>query len=823
MNCSKCNSILADGIKFCPNCGTAVLSLTPEPAQKYVCQKCGLEVTDGAKFCFVCGGAVVAQEASPADSSNMGSAVSLDKPSASDELVSAMNSAASSVPTPSDNGYAAPSSFANAAPSSAIPEPVSRTAPTFAPSSDAADTSDTATLPNYNGGAAVAERPVKKKHKGRVALIIIGAVAALLAAAAIMFFTNRATVLSTVMGKSKYAAMVEGNHIKKVAEQIDMTAVSDGIKAGSSVMPYFMVAQSFGNNYYYSSNALAAAPMIYDYGYNSEFGIDLSAIEEMYAELLANTYGKNTINASIKANIDLGDSLKSILEHEFYYYYYDFDIDDILDYVNDTTLTYSVSAKEDALAVTAGAKGKITADAKVLLDGQDMYISLPFISDRAVKLTFNKPASSSNTNIEIKPLELDADELERIISDIIKIYLDHYKKLEIEIDNGELSAAGVSVSGKLITAEFSVKDLFDLLSDVMEYIAEDDYLAGQIVEFANSMDADIDEDDYYDAIMDLVDEMDYDEDSKDKLIIETVIDRNGNVLGKTYTVGKKKAYFSFASTKEQSGIEIKGGDTKITLVNEKENAQNGSCTLKVTADGDSISMSLKYSDVKKAEFCGNDILTGKFDLSMKLPDEFKYMLDDEAFAAMNGAKLSLSINSKNSDSLETTVSVKANSYINASITETLSVSDNTSAFNAPTGVIDLTPLTKGEYIDENSADELVGLIKDAVNKFIDMGLDIDPDILDYLDPSELTGLVSKEDIDDMLDEIDEYIDYLDYYIQLYFEFGYMDKYIEYNSLKSKFTDLSNRIKAKNYKMTQDEYYNFDEELFDLYYEMYYYY
>lgn len=846
---------MPDDVKFCPNCGTAVSigadsvpTFEAAPVQKNVCEKCGLELPVGANFCTICGGA--AKAVSSENTNSMGSAVSLDKPTVSDGLVSAMNSAAnnvpmptvgvptplnsvptpSAVPMPSNSGIAAPSSFAGEAPSFTNAAPAAPAAPSFAPSANAADMSGSpsniGTLPNYNGGAAAAEKPVKKKHKGTVALVIVGLIVALLGTLAILFFTNRASVLSTVMGKSKYAAMVEGNHIKKITDQIDMPALAEGIKAGSGAVQMITAVNpdmsSLTRNFYSSGSvSTSTAPMMYVGGYGSDMAADLSSLEKMYAELLQEAYGKNSVSGSLSANIQLGDSLKSIIEDElYYYYYYDFDqFDEILDYVNNTTLTYRVSAQDDAMAVAMGTDGKLTVNTKVLLNGQDIYISLPFISDKAIKLTFDKPSADDNSfDIDVKPLELDADELERIVGDIIKIYLDHYKELEIEMEKGEITAAGVTASGKLITAEFSVKDLYELIVDVAEYLEDDDYLAEKIVEFANNCGFDIDKSDYADAIEDLIDELDYDEDSKNKLIIETVINNKGDVLAKNYTAvdGKYKTSLSFASTKEQDGIEAKTEDFKISLLNEKEDDQNGSCTLKVTADGKTVSLALKYTDVKTTEFCGREIMTGKYDLTMKLPEDFKDMLDKDSFAALNGSKLSLSVTAKGSDSLETTVSVKSNGYIEASVTETVSVTNDTSDLNVPSDAIDLTPMMSGDYLDDNAADELTKLAKDVVTKLIDMGLPIDPDILDDIDPSDLTGKVAKDDIDELIDEIDYNLEYIQEEMQYSIDNGYLEYYMTLNSAKNKFLDLSDRIKAKNYSMTWDEYYEFYDEFLEIY-------
>lgn len=58
VKCSKCGAVLADGAKFCVECGTPVAeapateAATPEVRK---CSNCGATLADGAKFCVECG------------------------------------------------------------------------------------------------------------------------------------------------------------------------------------------------------------------------------------------------------------------------------------------------------------------------------------------------------------------------------------------------------------------------------------------------------------------------------------------------------------------------------------------------------------------------------------------------------------------------------------------------------------------------------------------------------------------------------------------------------------------------------------------------
>ncbi len=435
MNCTKCNSEVPNGAKFCPVCGNACgtasdvkpAAAPPEPEKKNFCGKCGLELRQGAKFCAVCG-APTAGVGDIKPNQNNGavfgggtmSAVSLDKPRASDNLVAAMNTASAPspstfVPTPSndvprpsnDTGSGFSSGFGGSDYSSAAP------APAFIPESPVTPASPFGSA-NDNpfgdmGAAAVVATPIKKKSGAKVGIIIAAAVAVLVAAAAIFFFTNKATALSLIMGKPGYATMVEGNSIKAATEKLDLPAVSNGIKSASSVVS----AMTAVNNDYDAiddilgmSNTTSmqmshgASPMMsLTAGSAFDEGVDLEAIITSYYELMMNTYGVNSVNATLGMNIDLSDNIKNMLGSE---------TDEIIKLINGMTFTTSVTSSEDKLAASMGAEsGSSVINAKTVFtkDG-DVYLVLPFISDQGLKVKLPTTATSAPRE-EIKPLELD--------------------------------------------------------------------------------------------------------------------------------------------------------------------------------------------------------------------------------------------------------------------------------------------------------------------------------------------------------------------------------------------------------------------------------
>lgn len=849
MICTKCSGQIPDGAKFCPNCGASFMQAhdvmpstasAPEPEKKYYCEKCGLELSRGAKFCAVCGGAAKARDISPIENGGETfgggamSAVSIDKPMESDGLVSAMNAAPVNTAPAAPTAPASPASFGVPTPSygeptvpvsSSVPTPsnsgfnsgYTAPAPTFAPSSDAADMGgfgdpNMGNMPMFSG-TNVAVKPIKKKSPGKTIAIVAGiVVAALLAAAAILFFTNRAFVLSTLMGKSKYAAMVEGNNIKSMTDKIDMNSVANGIKSSSSAV-MALRGMSDGS----SIDLMDMTDSIYGSAASSRMSgsgsmnympaIDLSAMEKMYADLLRETYGKNDVKGSLEMQVNLGSALKAIISDEMSGDDME-EFNKVLDYINGTKFTYDVAANDSALGCSFGTDGKIKINTKVLMNGQDMYISLPFASDKAIKITLDKPAEIST---EFKALEFDAKELERIIGDIVNIYLEKYASLEIEMDNGKVTAAGITVEGKLISAKFTDKDLLDVAKKICEYIANDEYLSGKIIEFTNECGGELTKDKYYNGVMDMYKDIPADALKDCTLTLNTAIDRNGNILGKSLVIntGSQKFTVSYAETKDKSGCDIDLGGVLIYALDEKTDDHNGSCSLGVNAMGTAVSLVMDYSDVNTVKFGNTEVMTGKYELSMKMPQAFEQQLGKEAFAACTGSKITMEI-AVNGDTMNESVSVTVPGYLDASVKETVTAVDDNSALSVPSNVVDITPLAKGEYLDDAAANDFAQFAKDIANKLNEMGFaEIDQDDIDSIDPTVLTGKAPKERIDWLI----EYLGEIKENISEGKANADEEKAAKLDELDKQCDALLNKVKGKD--LSYDEYYEIFDEVSDL--------
>lgn len=863
MICTKCNSEVPNGAKFCPVCGNACgtasdvkpAAAPTEPEKKTYCEKCGLELRQGAKFCAVCGTPTAGvKDIKPIENNGATfgqgdmSAVSLSKLNESDSLVAAMNTAAaapSAVPMPS-NDVPVPSNSVPA-PSNSIPMPTGSgsgfssgingssgtgfspapSAPAFIPESPAPMGGQDAGNPFGDmGAAAIAVTPVKKKTGAKVGLIIAIVAAVILAAGAIFFFTNKATALSLVMGKPKYATMVEGNSIKNVTEKLDTPAISEGIKSASSFAALMSsmnggadlddITGIFQSN---TNDVASAVPMM---SASSIEGVDFKSAISAYHRSLMDAYGVNSVKVSLSANAEISNSVKSLIGNS------DVDIDELLDIINNSTITYGVSASDSALAADLGAaSGSAKINVKALINEKgEIYLSLPFVSDTAFKVKLPTSEASAAPTAEVKQLELDEKEISRIIGELVEIYLEKYKESAIEMESGELSAAGLQASGKLITAEFSGKELSGLFRALAEHFAEDEYFSEKIVEFANDCGADITVKDLKDAVSKV---FETDADKSDKLIISTVIDNNGNVLAKSFKAksDQRNTEIVYVDSKEQFTLEVSEGKTTLfSLVHDITSDSEGSFTFKCSDGSDgNITVTLKYNDVGTAQFCGKDTLVGKYTVKVEVPEDFTQNSDNDFIAAagtLSNVTLTFSSAVNGQNTLESTVGVEAGTFGKISVKSSVTAENDDSALKTPADIIDLGD-GSGSGFDQNIEKQLKDYLEKLAEKLQDIsdspfgGIIGDSGIIEGIG-----GITAdKASPDDILDLTSSVSQMMSQVSDLPARYNVSDQDLsEY--LGDRCTDLVNdlyklslEIQRKGYDMTSAEYDDFAESFEEL--------
>lgn len=570
-------------------------------------------------------------------------------------------------------------------------------------------------------------KPKKKIKAGAVIGIAAGSLVAVVAiVAGVLFTTNKAMFLSTILGKEKYAVMVESEAIKQTASKIDSTAISEGVEAVSGMYAAFAALDNNDNPYDVvgdivdmsnenSGMSPTKAQMVNAAtGPTSGVeGFDLGAYVKMLNEQYVKMYGVNALNAKMSANVEFGNAIKELAG--------DVPVEDIQSLINDSGFTYSVIAAENAAQVGFDIKldDETNLDCNVIMtaDGE-FYMVMPFVSDKAILMKIDAPTQTAETT-DYQPLSLDKAELDRIITAIAECYLMNYKEAAIEMENGSVTVAGVDVEGKEITAEFKGKALKKLFTDIAEIIAKDEYLSGKVVEFVQQFDEDFTKEDYENGILD---DIDFEAENSDKLIITTIIDKNGNILAKTFKAvdDDSEATMGYTVSKETVAFEISAPDDgfELTAKTDLTSTNSGSTAIKVTYEeitmenGEEVSekrtlkFSLEFNNVGIEKFCGKSTPVGSLTISAVLPDEFEDQLGAEALAAINGASITLSQTVSGERTADAFVRLEVNNY------GSLALNYSVEAYNGevsefPTDVIDITSAIKAGMPDEATEKALI--------------------------------------------------------------------------------------------------------------------
>ncbi len=763
-----------------------------EVNEKNICEKCGLELPDGAKFCSVCGGKAIRGttlvaptkpvfSAAASTGGMMGSvsAEILEEPEAPERpapSVLPMMGAVSDVPevseapviseTASPVAPVPPVSYASSVPQpvNSISQPVSASQPISAspifpsvsgtavmndpinagspvnpgnpgnavnagnPVNTLPDQGNAMPLPAFN--AVNSGSPKKKMGIGAKIGIIAGSLAAAAAVAAGVFFAvDKSSFLSTVLGKEKYAVMVESDAIKNVAERLDSTAIADGVEAASSVYAT-MASLGVSNNIVgagsmtgmddfgdiadvgmYSGSTARSSTMPMMYGMSSANGFDAAGYLKTLNEQFVNTYGVNSASMKMSMDVEFGDAVKALSD--------DTDMDALEELLNNTELTYDIVAAETAASADVEVKlDNATVDYSALItENGEMYIALPFVSEKAFLIKVDPPAEGQEMTETTASLQLDKAEVERIIKELVEAYLMNYKDAAIEMEKGSMSVAGVSAEGKEIVAEFKGKALNKLFEDMANVLAKDDYLSGKMVEYLQQFDEEFTREDYEDDVLGAVD---FEYEDSDKLIITSIIDKQGNVLARSFKAvdDGEEAVFSYTFQDKAAACEMVLGDegrltVKADILSETDCNMAVNIEYDKNSDEQVISMNLSCTGVKTEQFCGKEMPVGTYVFSMQLPEDFEDQLSGGAktLAAINDMKLTLS-SGVSGETANSMVKVDLGSYGTYAANCELSAK-NGEPSGAPNNVIDLTSMMEDGMPDTTTEAEL----KDYMDEF----------------------------------------------------------------------------------------------------------
>ena len=697
----------------------------------------------------------------------------------------------SAIPTPVNGGTAQPVF-------NSVPTPANGSVDLNKTTSNAQDSSSF-TVPSYDysmgaDAAAVSAKPIKKKN---IALpIILCVLAVLILAGGIIFLVNRSAVMQLFMGDSGYARMIEGNGIKSVTQLAAQPSVAAGMESALSAAAAAAAAENLDTD---SLSSYSEA-------------ININQYINTVSASMQDAYGTNGANIDIDFDLSLTDTAKAALLGEGAD---TADLDDALDFINATEITYRAGVTEDAIsayaAVYDGTGLAFDAEGLVYSDGS-VVIKFPFGSDRCIVATIDE---ESITTEEAPALDLDEKEFSRLAGELVDLYLAAYEQGEVVIEEGDYTIGGVTATGKRITVTLSAEQLNKLFTDAAELIAEDEYFCKTIVDYINDCGGLMTYDEFKTEIKDAGAELAVLDEGTDYMEVMTIVNNSNTVLAKCYTFyddyedGEGDvAVIGYINGETAFALEIGSAEeSSIIAVVEKTSDTDGRADVKIYDNGEYVmTVKVNYTGVKSEQYNGNDMTVGSFDISFEMPQDFTADTDD-MMTMLSTVSIRYSVNLgeiEGKKAISCNLALDVPQYFTFALDTVTTPIDMEIPAALPADAIDVTALLENEGeptdADLDAIDELAAMVDDiaaAADKMSDDSIykELLLTLTEQLKASVDELKNPTADFDAVYDVIDEFYELNDrlYTIQSTYPEGYDAIFADITAVEDKLNALSDEL------------------------------
>ena len=320
---------------------------------------------------------------------------------------------------------------------------------------------------------------------------------------------------------------------------------------------------------------------------------------------------------------------------------------------------------QDSIYVNWNDERLLTVDAAVQDGGKLGFFRIPELTEKWACLDIEsligeaadddesaKKVKEALTKFIAEPAEyLSADELKSEIVKYVGVWNESTSDVTLE-KKADVGICDINVEYTVTTVEFTQEKFKDVVKSFCEEIKNDDVIKGAIVDKLEA----VSEDEYNEAIDDVLSDLENTEVSDDTLSISTYIDPKGVIRGISATASKGEMSCIFGKDGEQVRAEFfitEDGEelcrAELTAA-ETENRYSGN--IDMTADDETVSV-----EFTNFEIVDEKIGTFNADTTFIIPDEEQFSINFSADGNTQNASADIEVEGENYGKLMLTITV----------------------------------------------------------------------------------------------------------------------------------------------------------------------